>query len=373
MNTKFNHKHVLVLGGYGTFGSLIVRALCQKGFKVTISGRHFHKAQSLKHNIMQQDIHAQVKVSCFDANQQLGVHLNKLKPDLVIHTCGPFQEQNMHIAKTIIKAGIHYIDLSDSREYIKNLLVYDELAVLNGVTAITAASTVPCLSSAVLKHLQQAFKITSFSEVKIGISPGQRTPRGLATTQAVLSYIGKPLKPWPESKGQVYGWGDTYKQKFPHISSRLMSRCEAPDLDLLPEHFPINELSFSAGMESKFLHRLISVLAWLVKLGLPLNPAKHAARLLKQSRWFDVFGTEDGGMHVTINGQNNESVTIEKTWFIEAFKNHGPNIPTIPAIIMANKILTSEYQRGVIACVNQISLTEYLSELEQYEIHTCIE
>lgn len=372
MNIKTKNKHVLVLGGYGTFGSRIVRALCQRGYKVTINGRHFHEAQTLKHNIMQDDINSHVKVSCFDVSQQLNVHLNKLKPDLVIHTCGPFQEQDTHIAKTIIKAGIHYIDLSDSRKYVKNLMAFDELAQLNDVTAITAASTVPCLSSAVLKHLQEKFQIQHFNKVNIGISPGQKTPRGLATTEAVLSYIGKPLAHWPESKGKVFGWGDTYLQKYPNIKNRLMSRCEAPDLDLLPAQYPIDELNFSAGMESKLLHRLIGVLAWLVKEDFPMNPKKNASRLLRQSRWFDFLGTHDGGMHVTVKGKNKQGKTIDKTWFLEALNNHGPQIPAIPAILLTDKILNSEYQRGVIPCINQIELSEYLLELEQCEISTTV-
>lgn len=370
MNTTTDCKHVLVLGGYGTFGARIVRALCDKGHLVTINGRHFHQAQNLKLSILADNINARVKVSCFDASEQLKVHLNKLKPDLVIHTCGPFQGQDTTIAKTIIKSGAHYIDLADSRDYVTQMSDLNELAQSKQVTAITAASTVPALSSAALAHLRHEFNIRSFKQVDIGISPGQRTARGLATTQAVLSYLGKPMRSWQGNPTKKYGWMDTYLQIYPKINERLMGNCEAPDLDLLPSYFNIKQLSFAAGMESKLLHRCISALAWLIRLGLPVKPQQYAQGLLKMSRWFDRLGSCDGGMHVHVVALDGENQVLEKTWFIEAFKNHGPQIPAVPAIIMADKILADGYQTGVLACVDLISLEEYLRELEGCDIKT---
>ncbi|MCX7553354.1 saccharopine dehydrogenase NADP-binding domain-containing protein [Marinicella sp. S1101] len=370
MNTTTDSKHVLVLGGYGTFGSRIVRALCDKGYLVTINGRHFHQAQNLKLSILAHNINARVKVSCFDVGQQLKVHLNKLKPDLVIHTCGPFQGQDTTIARTIIKTGAHCIDLADSRDYVNQMSELDALAQSKQVSAITAASTVPALSSAALTYLKNKFKIQHFNQVDIGISPGQRTPRGLATTQAVLSYLGKPMRSWQGNPTKKYGWMDTYLQTYPNVKERLMSNCEAPDLDLLPGYFNIKKLSFAAGMESKSLHRCIGLLAWLIRLGVPLKPEKHAQGLLKMSRWFDRFGSCDGGMHVHVMAEDGSDQLLEKTWFIEAFNNHGPQIPAVPAIVMADKILTGDYQIGVLPCVNLISLEEYLRELTDCEIKT---
>ncbi|MFX7977249.1 saccharopine dehydrogenase NADP-binding domain-containing protein, partial [Acinetobacter baumannii] len=48
------------------------------------------------------DIHA----SDFDQ------HLLALSPDLLIHTGGPFQGQDYHVARSCIAAGVHYIDLA---------------------------------------------------------------------------------------------------------------------------------------------------------------------------------------------------------------------------------------------------------------------
>ena len=363
-----NTPTVMVLGGYGTFGSRICRALCKKGFHVIINGRHFHQAQELKHSILEENFDAEVTVSCFDIYSQLKLRLKKMKPKLVIHTCGPFQGQNTFVAETTIKAGINYIDLSDDRAYVKKMHSLNHLAQTNNVMVITGASTVPALSSAVLTYVKDKFAIDTFETVRIGISPGQKTARGLATTQAVLSYIGKVLKPWPGNEKKRFGWQDTYLQHYPNINSRLMGNCEAPDLDCLHEHFKIQKLNFSAGMESKLLHRMIWLLSWLIRLGLPIKLKNHADWLLKSSRWFDRLGTEDGGMHIEFEvrlGKRQKS--IRKTWFIEATGNRGPQIPSIPAILMAEKILTKPIQIGVKTCINLIQFDEYMKELEQFD------
>jgi len=363
------HK-ILVLGGYGTFGSRISRSLCHKGYHVVINGRNKDKAQKLKANIISQQADARVEVACFDVFMELSQNLNSIKPALVIHTCGPFQGQDTQTAETIIQAGVHYIDLADGRDYVQNMLKLDGLAKDNQVTAITAASTVPTLSSAVLEYIQNKYDIESFQSVKIGISPGQKTDRGLATTQAVLSYIGKPLRTWPGNHKIKYGWQDTYLQKYPGIRNRMMGNCEAADLDLLPDYFNIEKMQFSAGMESKLLHRGIWLSSWLVRLGLPLNLDKHAGFWLKVSRWFDVLGSVDGGMHVAIKAVNTYNQAIQKTWYIVAKDNHGPQIPCVPAIIMAEKILAGEMTNGVKPCINFISLDEYLKELSHYAVET---
>ena len=155
-----------------------------------------------------------------------------------------------------------------------------------------------------------------------------------------------------------------------------MGNCEAPDLDCLHLHFDIEALTFSAGMESKLLHRLIWLMSWLIRLGLPLKLTHHAPGLLKSSRWFDSLGTEDGGMHVEFvvrvgKGQK----TIRKTWFLEATDNNGPQIPAIPAILLAEKILTQPISPGVRSCIKLIQLDEYLEALNQFDVskfHSCI-
>src|SRR3546814_15679619 len=41
---------------------------------------------------------------------------------------------------------------------------------------------------------------------------------GLATTSAVLSYVGRPFDAWREGKPhRVYGWHDTHSENYPEL------------------------------------------------------------------------------------------------------------------------------------------------------------
>jgi len=363
---------VLVLGGYGTFGRLITRALATAGLQVIINGRQPAKARALQQRITEEDPAAKISVACFDVQQQLSAALERLQPALVIHTCGPFQSQDTAVARTIVTAGSHYLDLADSREYVAQMNDLDGLARQHQVTAITGASTVPALSSAVLTWLQETHQIQRFNSVRMGISPGQQAPRGLATTQAVLSYLGQAMKPWPGDCKKRFGWMDLYRQAYPTIGGRLMGNCEAPDLDLLGQHFGIEQLQFSAGMDSKLLHLLMWLTAGLIRLGLPLNLNRRAAGLLKISHWFDVLGSADGGMHIAIEATDVREQPVRLTWFIEALAGCGPHIPATPAVLMTRKILQGEVPNGVSACVNWLTLDEYLSALSDLQIKTSV-
>jgi len=213
--------------------------------------------------------------------------------------------------------------------------------------------------------------LPEFSEIdslRYGISPGQRIDLGLATTQSLLSYIGKPLKPFA-GHPKAYGWQQTYRQQFPEIGSRWMSACDVPDLDLLPERYSIKSIQFSAGMELKLVHGSLWLLGWLIRLGLPLNLPKYAPVLLHLNRWLDPLGTSSGGMHISIKGKDHAGEPKTVDWFIIAKDGDGPQIPTIPAIVLANKLAANEIDlKGAMPCVSLVSLQDYLDALKEFNV-----
>lgn len=176
---------VLILGGYGNFGKRIATALVADNIPVIIAGRTSQKAEALKSLLPE----ALTDIAIFDAFRELGEQLERLKPAIVINTCGPFQSSNYSIAETCIRQGVHYVDLADGRDFVTGITALDEQAKANNVCVIGGASTVPGLSSAVLEHYKHEF--SEIDNLKYGISPGQKAERGLATTQGILSYVAK--------------------------------------------------------------------------------------------------------------------------------------------------------------------------------------
>jgi hypothetical protein len=363
---------VLILGGYGNFGARIAAQLMQDNISIVIAGRDLQKAEALQKKLIQNADANLVKIAVFDANKELDQQLEKLKPIVLINTIGPFQLMDYTIAKSCIQHGVHYIDLADARDFVTNITSLDTAAKNNNVLVVSGASTVPGLSSAVLDHFKHEFSI--IDSLIYGISPGQKAPRGLATTESILTYLGKPLKPWGHEQKQRYGWQDMYKQYYPGLGFRWMANCDIPDLDLFTDRYGIGTIQFSAGMENRVLHFGIWLMSWIVRLGLPINLPKHASFLLSLSHMFDRFGTADGGMHIVISGKDKNGAAKKVKWFIIAKDGDGPQIPCVPAIMLAKKLITDTIiTRGAFPCVGMITLDEYMHELSAFSIISVVE
>lgn len=359
---------VLILGGYGNFGKRIAFALAKAGIPVFIAGRSKNKANSFVKEIRETYPDASIELAIFDVNKTLPEQLQKLVPKVVINTCGPFQLCDYSVAETCIEHNVNYIDLSDGREFVSNINSLDNKAKDAGVLVVSGASTVPGLSSAVLEEFKNEF--SEIDSLIYGISPGQKANRGLATTRSIMTYVGKPLKPFAGNKN-AYGWQNIYRQEYPELGKRWMANCEIPDLDLLPEHYGLKFICFSAGMELSFMHLGIWFMSWLVRFGVPLNLEKRSAFLLSLSNWFDIFGTPDGGMHMVIKGKDKNGNPKSIKWFIIAKDGDGPQIPTIPAIILAKKLANGKINEiGAKPCVGLVTLDEYLNELKDFNIQT---
>jgi Saccharopine dehydrogenase NADP binding domain len=355
---------ILILGGYGNFGKRIAQSLVAHGLPIVIAGRDATKAASLTAQLGR----LATAITC-DVNTGLADILKQSQPCVVINTCGPFQIADYRVADICIQHAVHYIDLADGREFVTGIRQLDAAAKKQTVAVISGASTVPALSSAVIEHYAHEF--SQMERLVFGISPGQQAERGLATTQGILSYVGKALKPFPNQGKNAYGWQNIHKQRYPEIGSRWMANCDIPDLDLLPAHYGFTSIQFSAGLEIGLLHLGLWGLSWLVRAGMPLDLSAYAAPLLKASNWFDRFGSADGGMHVIISGRDANGNPHKRAWFIIAFDGHGPHIPTIPAIILAKKLATNTLDyTGASACVGMVALDEYVAELKGLHIKT---
>lgn len=362
MSKPRNTEWIAVLGAYGTFGQRITRSLLKQGYRVLAIGRQENKLRDLvNHSDTQTD---QLCTRALNVNGQNLVDLLIEKPvRVVIHTCGPFQEQDYSIAKACIRAGCHYIDLADDSDFVSNITQLDPEARQKQVAIISGASTVPALSSAVIEAKTQGWQ--QITSIRYGISPGQKTPRGLATTRSVLSYLGKPLA----NQANRYGWQGLYLQRYPTLKSRLMGWCSIPDNALFPSHYGIQSIQFSAGMESYCLHLAMYLLSWLVRLKLIKNPENHAKLLLRCSHFFDRWGSADGGMHVILKGIDQQSKPVQKQWYLEAKDGSGPEIPAAPSVILAKRLLHGDtFLLGAKPAIGLIQLEDYLHELGSFPI-----
>jgi len=360
-------KRVLIIGGYGNFGSFITRQLVRENnLQVIIAGRSLDKANQLADEL---DNASNVETVTLDINANLAEALAEIKPDIVIHTSGPFQSQDYHVASACIAQGCHYIDLADGRTFVENITTLDDQAREKDVLVISGASSVPCLSSALVDHYNKEFK--TLEELDYGITTAQKTNRGLATTAAILSYTGKPFKTLIRGQmREVYGWQSLHIRKYPDLGYRLLGNCEVPDLALFPKRYPdLKTVRFYAGLELPFIHVTLWAISWAVRMGVIRKLESWAPMLLRTSFLFDRVGTANSAFHMHLSGKDKNGISKSIQFNLIARAGDGPYIPCMPAILMTKKLASGEgLTKGAHACMGFISLDEYLGALEHLDI-----
>lgn len=307
---------ILIIGGYGNFGSYIARSLASDAeIRVLIGGRSRNKADVFAASL--NAVHT-AEGYVIDIYGDLTSALTRIAPDVVIHTTGPFQTQDHRVVRACIAQGCHYLDLADARDFVATIGALDAEARAADVLVVSGASSVPCLTAAVIDAYLPAF--TCLEAVDYGISAAQHTNRGLATTSAVLSYVGKPMTMLRDGRMKiVHGWEDTHVERYPDLGYRLFGNCDIPDLTLFPARYPsLRSMRFAAGHELKLLHMGTRLLGALVRTGCIRSLEDHAEGLLKLAFLFDRFGSGRSGFHMILTGAGRDGKPLERRFVIVA-------------------------------------------------------
>lgn len=358
---------IVILGGYGNFGGYIARALAPDAkIEIVIAGRDAARACAFAERL---DAANPAEGAAIDVYGDLATPLAALTPDMVIHTVGPFQEQDYRVAQACIAVGAHYVDLADARRFVFGIDALEEAARNSGVAVISGASSVPCLTAAYLDDARREF--ASIDSVDYGITAAQETNRGLGTASAILSYVGTPFTMLREgAMGRVHGWQGLHSVSYPELGRRWFGNCDIPDLDLFPARYPgLQDMRFGAGHEIALLHFGTWLLSWSVRLRLLPRLDRWGEALLRASFLFDPLGSGRSGFHMRICGKDADGRRMERREWIIARSGDGPNIPCIPAILLARRLAGGErLPTGARPCLDLIDLDAYLAALEGLDI-----
>lgn len=360
----------MVLGGYGNFGARICRALARDGIEVVASGRdpdrgHREAGFDARVGKARLDMHAASFAS----------DLKALTPDIVIHCAGPFQGQSYGVAEASLAAGAHYTDLADGRTFVADFArKLDEKARTARRLAVTGASTLPALSSAVVDTLQDRF--AALEEIQSSIAPAQQAPRGTATLEAVFSYVGRPFL-WLEhgAARTAFGWQELRRFHFAEFGTRWAAACDVPDLELFPIRYPgVKTVQFRAALEFGIEHFVLAAVGGLRRLGVPIPIERWAGPLDRLVTRFDRLGGQCGGMLVQLTGRGKDGKPLRLEWHLTADSNHGPEIPCMAAILVAKKLVRGQLKtRGAMPCMGLLTLDDFAEEFARWDIRTLVQ
>ncbi|MEM1236636.1 MAG: saccharopine dehydrogenase NADP-binding domain-containing protein [Pseudomonadota bacterium] len=355
---------VVIVGGYGVFGSLTARLLVRDGHELWLAGRNPEKGEALASEIGAELLQVDVRE---DPEALFG-----LDPDVVIDAAGPFQDYGVdpyRVPRLCIEWGCHYLDLSDGSEFTRGIAALDAEAEAAGVFALSGASSVPGLSSVVVEDLARGFD--EIDEVDIAILPGNRAPRGMSVIKSVLSGVGRPSPVLRDGAWRdVVGWTERKRYRLAPDLVRSGYFVDVPDIQLLPERVAARSVMFRAGLELGVMNGALAVLARLRQLWWFELPEVAFSALHMLSKLLLPFGTDRGGMQVNVSGLRGGNFR-HKRWTLVAEQGDGPFVPGI----MCRAILRdpSEIRPGARPCLAELRRREVEAAMSDLAITTEVE
>lgn len=323
---------VLIIGASGVFGSRLAElAAREKGVALTLAARSLERLKQVARGLA-----APVKLVRIDRDSVKATDL--VGYDLVVDAAGPFQSSHTKLIDAAIGARVAYLDLADGREFVSGFPRFDVEAKAAGVALVTGASSIPALSHAVLDRMTAGWR--AIDTVRVGIYPGNRAPRGRSVVEAILSYVGKPVRVFREGEWQsVPGWGGLHREQIARIGPRWASVCDTPEQDLLVARYaPRRSAEFFAGLELGMLHIGLWLCALPVRWGLLHSLRPFAGPMLALAELVRPLGSDRGAMTVRVSGEDARGEAVKRCWVLRADANRGPYVPILAALAMIRQV-----------------------------------
>ncbi len=355
---------ILTLGGYGVFGGRLVELLADlESVELLIAGRSQARADTFCANFTGP---ATVQPLAMDRSE-LKDRIAALNLDLVVDASGPFQDYGdaqYDIIRSCIVAGVNYMDLADSADFVFGVDQFDAQAREAGVYVLSGVSSFPVLTAAVLREMAKSMEIQT---VTGGIAPSPYAGIGLNVMRAVLGYAGGPMKLTRDGR-ETIAMGLTESKRFTiavpgktPLRNKHFSLIDVPDLQVLPQEYPsITDIWMGAGSTPEVLHKALNVLA-KARAALKLPPLTALAPLFHKVLNLMRFGEHRGGMFVQVIGRNhNTNAPTARSWHLLAEGDDGPYIPSMAIEAVIRKHIDGTRPAiGARAATSTLSLTVF--------------
>lgn len=352
-------RRILLIGASGVFGERLARMIARwDDVTLVLAARRLAPLQALAARL---EGPARIETAVFDRTAPEG--LAGLKLWAVVDAAGPFRPGVYALPLAAVAAGVHYVDLADSRPF---WLGFRKAVPLDcGVTTSVGSSSTPALSQAVLQRMTAGW--TRIDTVSAAISPGGRAPRGRSVLASILSWAGQPVRVFDGGRWTMSrGWGGPVRLRFPFIGARWVVLADTPDLDAMPAiQKPRRSGLFRAGLESPLGVWGLWLLSWLVRLGLIRSLAPLEPALWRLTGLLTLGVSDRGGMIAEAAGLDGDGRSVRARWALWAEPGAGPSTPAAPAAAILRATLD-----GPAIATGRPILEAILAELKPWPIHT---
>ena len=357
---------VLIVGGYGTFGSRLAQLLeHDPRLTLLIGGRSWAKAHAFC--TARKGAKARLVPAQFDRRGDVAAQLDILRPDILVDASGPFQaygDSPYALIESCIAHRIHYLDLADGSDFVSGVGAYNDAALAAGIYVLSGVSSCPVLTAAAVRRLSH--DMHRVISIKGGIAPSPYARVGENVIRAIAGYAGRRIVMTRDGRA-ASGYAITEQMNFTiappgHVPLRrtLFSLVDVPDLRALAELWPeAKTIWMGAGPRPAVLHRVLIGFAWLTRLHLApslswLTPLIHFA-----ANHF-TWGEHRGGMFVEVQGATRTGTCLTRSWHLVAEGDDGPFLPSMPVAAIISKVLDGKLPAaGARASTHDLELEDY--------------
>jgi len=361
---------ILLLGGYGVFGSRIATRLAAAGHEVLVAGRSAGKAARFC-----EDKEGLVPLALDRAG--IADALARHRPALLIDATGPFQQMDYAVPRACIAAGVHYCDIADGRAFVCGIGELDAEARSAGVTVIAGVSSLPALSGAVVRTLAEG--LDRVRAVEIALSASNRATAGPAVAAGIIRQAGQPIAVWRGGRWQrAFGWQDISREDYAiagwaSVTGRLVALVDVPDLALLPGRLPGKPaVHMRAGAELAAENLALWLASWPIRWGL-FRSSRWLIPLVRPWRFLaGGLGSDSSAMKVNLIGDR-LGERIERRWTLVATQGAGPEIPALAVPPLVERILSGAEPAGARDAGLSLTLEDYEPMLAELSVRHAIE
>jgi hypothetical protein len=132
--------------------------------------------------------------------------------------------------------------------------------------------------------------------------------------------------------------------------------------------------TFHAALEAKWEQLALWLMAWMTRVRIVRNWGRWVPAFQWASDRLINLGSDVGGMHIMLAGKDLDGRPASVTWNLTARRNHGPEIPCAPALILARKLAAGALAiRGAFPCLGLFSLQDFRTEVSDLDIEWVVE
>ncbi len=288
----------------------------------------------------------------------------------VVNLRGPFATRDHLATATRCAAlGVHYVDPSDSREYLGEFTKLARDAREHEALLVTGAGAAPAVTAVLAGLLIGEFERAS--EIHVFVTPGLDDQRELAIARSILDRTEDPLRIKKRGRWQEEHWWTRPEMvRFPPpVGRRRGWLCDLPDLELMVRQFDVGTVTARAGFAPGLLSFVIALLAAQRRAGSVRHLSPMTARLVRLAARLSRAHGEAGAIRVAVRGLSRRHIEEEHVVYLVARAGTGPAIAAAPILALVRKWVEHGVpETGALPCVGMLSLDDIRPELADHNI-----